>query len=347
MSLAIWWSLPSTKSSNQQIPDLSDQNIKPSPTVKLLPAQKTIPNEYHIFQTFNNCGPASLSMALSYYDIHVTQAELGQALRPYQIPNGDNDDKSVTMDELAKKAEEYGLLAYHRPNGDISLIKALIQQDIPVITRTWLHVHEDIGHYRIVKGYDDNTQEIIQDDSFENKNLRYSYTDFLSMWSKYSYEYLILIPKEKKEIIESLLGENRNVQTAWYHALQAAQEEAKNHPDDIYATFNVSVAAYYAGNYKLATTEYEKVAQQLPFRTLWYQIEPIEAYYALGSYDNVFAITDKILANNNRAFSEVYLIRGNSYKKRGKMIQAKAEYEKAVYYNQHLTEARNALASVE
>jgi tetratricopeptide (TPR) repeat protein len=285
-------------------------------------------------------------MALSYYGIHVSQAELGNALRPYQVVNGDNDDKSVTMDELADKAKEYGLIPYHRPNGDIALIKQFINLGIPVITRTWLHVNEDIGHYRIVKGYDDTTQEIIQDDSFENKNLRYSYTDFLSMWSKYSDEYLVLLPADKQQVAEAILGENLDTTTAWTHALVQAKAVANTHPDDMYAIFNVSVAAYYAGNYQLSVNEYEKIADQLPFRTLWYQIEPIQAYYELGQYDKVFAITERVLINQNRAFSELYLIRGNIYKKQGKLGEAKAEYEQAVQYNSNLKAAKDALASL-
>src|SRR5690349_13712163 len=52
------------------------------------PVAKTLQNDYQIFQTFNNCGPASLSMDLSYFGVYKTQEELGQALRPYQNPQG-------------------------------------------------------------------------------------------------------------------------------------------------------------------------------------------------------------------------------------------------------------------
>src|SRR3989344_7915758 len=37
---------------------------------------KTLENEYHVFQTFNNCGPASLSMIFSYFGINKSQKEL-------------------------------------------------------------------------------------------------------------------------------------------------------------------------------------------------------------------------------------------------------------------------------
>ena len=76
-------------------------------------------------------------MALRFYKVIVSQQELGQALRPYQVPGGDNDDKSVTLQELAEKSKEYGFIPYHRPMGNPDLVKQFIANDMPVISRTW------------------------------------------------------------------------------------------------------------------------------------------------------------------------------------------------------------------
>ena len=75
--------------------------------------KKTLENEYHVFQTFNNCGPASLSMVFSYYGINKSQDELGRELRPYQNQQGDNDDKSVTFEELSQKQKNTALQFIH------------------------------------------------------------------------------------------------------------------------------------------------------------------------------------------------------------------------------------------
>src|SRR5690606_15634406 len=83
----------------------------PSPTPPPIPDSYVIPQKLHVFQSFNNCGPATLSMALSYMGVSKTQQELGDILRPYQVPGGDNDDKSVTLEEVAKEAEKYGLIS--------------------------------------------------------------------------------------------------------------------------------------------------------------------------------------------------------------------------------------------
>lgn len=319
---------------------------KVTPTPYPIPVRALLKNEYQVYQSFNNCGPASLSMALSYFGIRKSQEELGKELRPYQNPQGDNDDKSVTLDELAAAAERHGLVAYHRPNGSMDILKKLIASGVPVITRTWLTPDEDIGHYRVVKGYDEDTKEIIQDDSYQGPNRRYTYNQFDRMWEKFNYEYLVLAPKDKQKNIESMLGEDADPKTAWKHATERSASILATNPDDIYAQFNLSVALYYTGDYSGSVTEYEKVSGRLPKRTLWYQIEPILAYEKLGRYDTVMAMTEDILTHENRAFSELYLLRGDIFRKQGETASAKAEYEKSVYYNTNLKEASERLATL-
>jgi tetratricopeptide (TPR) repeat protein len=84
----------------------------------------------------------------------------------------------------------------------------------------------------------------------------------------------------------------------------------------------------------------------LPARALWYQLEPIQAYYQLANYDRVFSITDQIIENGNRANSELYLIRGQIYENQGNTSAARTEYQKAVFYNVNLEEAKTALSRV-
>lgn len=321
----------------------------PAPTKALLqipPAQKVLQTDYHIFQSFNNCGPAALSMALSHYGITKSQEELGQSLRPWQNPEGINDDKSVTLEEVAEESKKHGFIPYRRPNGDIEKIKMFITYDMPIITRTWLGPAEDIGHYRVVKGYNEETKQLIQDDSLQNKNLWYTYDEFNKIWDKFNYEYLVLVPEDKVEIAETILGEDTDPKTAWKKAVERSQKTLSENPADVTARFNLSVAYYNISDYKRSVEEFEKVESQLPFRTLWYQIEPIQAYYEVGNYDKVFAITDGILNYQNLAYEQAYFVRGKSYQKMEQMDLARQEFEKAVLYNANLKEANEALSSI-
>jgi tetratricopeptide (TPR) repeat protein len=319
----------------------------PTPSPTPIPQIKVLENNYHVYQTFNNCGPASLSMALSYYGINVSQQELGSVLRPYQIPSGDNDDKSVTLDELAQHAKVYGLVSYHRPGGNQDLIKKLIAAGFPVITRTTTKPSEDIGHFRIIKGYDDVAQDFIQDDSLQGHNLRYSFGDFNDLWQVFNYEFLVLVPPDKETPVRTLLGDLALPNTAWQQAVTLARNQLQADPTDIFARFNLAVAHYHLGNYQQSVSEYEVVASSLPARTLWYQLEPLHVYYELGQYDKIFQITDAIFQNGNRAYAEAYLLRGKFYQNQGQFDLARSEYQKAVFYNQNLRPAQEALSNLQ
>lgn len=319
----------------------------PEPTPTPLPAAKTLINDYHIFQTFNNCGPASLSMALSYYGVNKTQAELGQELRPVQNAKGINDDKSVTLHEMTDKASELGFLAIYRPGGNIELLKQLLYNGLPVITRTLLAEDSDIGHYRIIKGYDDIAGELLQDDSLQGHNLKYSYPAFLSLWKKFNYEYLVLVPPDQEKLAKDILGEDYDETVAWNKTVARTTQDLADNPEDVYARLALSIALFHIKDFAQAATEYEKVESRLSFRTLWYQIEPILVYFELGDYDKVLAITEKIFHDQNIAYSELYILRGRIFQARGDLIAAKQEFEKAVLYNKNLPTAQAALASVQ
>jgi hypothetical protein len=271
--------------------------------------------------------------------VQISQHVLGQELRPWQNSQGNNDDKSVTLGELSKRAEADGFLTYHRPAGNISLLQHFIAMELPVITRTWLNANEDIGHYRLVKGYDNITEEIIQDDSLQGKDLRYTNQEFLDLWQAFNYEFLVIVPEDKKHQAEQILGELLDEDSAWQHALKLSETQylessisgQKN--TQVYAKFNQVVANYHLGNFSQAVSTYEQVADQLPSRMLWYQLEPVLAYYRLGNYQEVLSITNQILNNHNRAYSEVYYLRGAIFEQQYQNDSATAEFAAARKFN--------------
>lgn len=321
---------------------INDEQVAPG----VIPEKYEIRREKHIFQTFNNCGPATLAMALSYGGIDVSQEDLGKSMRPYQVAGGDNDDKNVSLEEVAAKAESYGLHAYLRPNGSIETLKKLIANDIVVVTRTWLHVDDDIGHYRIIRGYDDTKKVIIQDDSYEGKNITYSYDDFNVLWIPYNYEYLVIVPEEKVMIVEEILGEDVDREMAWEHARVRIEDELSHDPESTHLLFALSRIYYYLGDYEKSIEYFNHVENSLSFRTLWYQIEPLYALYEAEQHDRLLSKIDHILSNNNRAFTELYLLRGRIYENRGMMQEARVEYEQAVKYNINDTKAQEARSRV-
>jgi predicted negative regulator of RcsB-dependent stress response len=76
---------------------------------------------------------------------------------------------------------------------------------------------------------------------------------------------------------------------------------------------------------------------------LWYQYEPILSYYEIGEYDTALGLATKIINNNNRAYSEMYIIRGDIYLKQGDKNKAREQYELALFYNSNLEDAKDRL----
>lgn len=302
-----------------------------------------LPSPNHTYQNFNNCGPATLSMALSYFGQNVTQKELADKMRPYQVASGDNDDKTIFTHEFVDWARTYSVNAVGRVNGDIEILKEFTSNGIFVVVKTWLHPNEDIGHFRIVRGYDDEKKVVIQDDSYDGPNKKISYYDFLSMWQPFNYAYIIVYSDEQSVLVDTLLGQEKDETVAWKNAQTRAEKEKNLDTENVYPPFNLSTSYYHLGEYQKSVKEFEEVEADLPKRMLWYQIEPILSYYELTEYDRVFAISEKILNNGNRAFSELYQLRGEIYLEKKEEEKARQEFEKAIQYNENYQPAKDAL----
>lgn len=331
------------------LPQITSSPPTPTPTptpVVVQPGEsKSLSGIPFVYQTYNNCGPAALSMDLAYFGVDVSQQELADIIRPYNNPQGYNDDKSVTLEEFGPIAQSHGLIFYSRPNGSVDKIKLLLANNIPVITHTWLFPDDYIGHVRVMTGFDDQTQEFIQMDAIEGSR-RFSYQQFLKLWQPFNYEYAVIAPPEKDGIIKAILGPETDSRVAWTNAQQRAQEEIKSNPQSLYANFNVSVTDYHLGLYQEAVQSFEKIRSKIPIKMLWYQLEPVESYLAIKDYSQVFVLTDQIFRSGDPSYSEAYITRGDAYLAQGNKEAAKTEYQKAVLYNKNLPLAKEKLAVV-
>ncbi len=306
----------------------------PSPSpLPPIPEQSQLSDGSHVFQTFNNCGPASLHMTLSYFGRDISQATLGDQLRPFQNPQGINDDKSVSLAEIAAWGDANGFTSYHRAAGTIKVLQRLVAADIPVVTRTWLNGEDDIGHFRVVVGYDQATDELIQDDSLQGDDLRYSYDAFDELWEPFSREFLVLARDEQRDTVERILGPRSDETTSWRLAKQTALQQLQEDPDALWPRFNLGVAEYQLGNPEAAVAAYDQVRERIPSRTLWYRVEPLIALYQIEAYDRVFEQTAMIFQSQNRAYSELYALRAAMFAEQDQATAANEARAAARRYN--------------
>ena len=152
--------------------------------------------------------------------------------------------------------------------------------------------------------------------------------------------------KAKTSAVEAILGPLTDPATAWQTALQHAQETLQKNPNDTWARYNLSISYYHLGEYQQAISNFEAVESKLSPKTLWYQQEPLLAYYELEKYDEVLTRIAYILSHDNRAYSELYYLRGQIFLKQENTVGAREQFELALRYNKNYWPAQEALSKL-
>jgi len=242
-------------------------------------------------------------MALSYWGRTETQRQIAPVLKP------DPEDKNVGPEEMAEYARSLGLGAVIRVGGNLERLKQLLVAGFPVIVETWYvrDARDQLGHYRLLIGYDDTTQEMITHDSLDGPNLRVSYQKLDELWRVFNRLYLVIYPPERVSELAGVLGSDLDEKGAIARALETAWQEALSPPTDCvayadcadaesFAWFNVGTNLVALGRYDEAAAAYDQARQLgLPPRMLWYQFGPYRAYYAVGRYEEVVALANATL----------------------------------------------------
>ncbi len=305
----------------------------------------------HVWQTWNNCGPATLAMNLSYYGSTLSQADVGTALRYYE------DDKNVGPEEMAVFARAQGFNALVRVNGDAERLHLLLSNHIPVLIETWHEPepNDGMGHYRLLVGYDDATREWTTYDSYDSRGidlsqpytgLRVSYDELDQLWSVFNRTYVLIYTDEFAPVIEGILGEDMDDAIMWQRALQRAWAETRERPDDPFVWFNLGSDLVALGQFELAATAYDHARQiGLPWRMLWYQFGPFQAYYEMARYQEVVALAEATIKTTN-SVEEIYYWKGMALKAQGDVAGARQAWQRALELNPNYAEAAAVLAGL-
>jgi ABC-type bacteriocin/lantibiotic exporter with double-glycine peptidase domain len=148
-------------------------------------------------QTYNNCGPASIAILLGYYDHWITQHTVNEHVPPGPSPCA-----------IADYMFQYNLMArvYAAPPSR-DPVRHLLANSIPVIASQPLEIGSDIGHYRVIRGYDDVRREFISHDPLQRKgpDLRIGYNAFMGL-SRHG-AFVPVYPPEKDPLVRSLMRE--------------------------------------------------------------------------------------------------------------------------------------------
>jgi hypothetical protein len=330
----------------------------PTPTLTLtptpIPPSVALTGIVHEYQQFNNCGPANLAMALSYWGWQGDQRDT----RAYLRPNLEVDDKNVMPAEMAVFVENYtNLHAMTRVGGDLDLLKRLIAAGFPVLIEAGHHPRDDwwMGHYQLISAYDDASGRLTVQDSLISPDLPFSYDEISTRWWRdFNYVYLLIYPPEREAEILSILGPRADEVYSYQYAAQTAQREIQSLEgrDLFFAWFNLGSSQVGLGDYAAAASAYDQAfslyqglsEEQRPYRLMWYQIGPYIAYYNTQRYQDVINLANATFSwVGQPVLEESYYWRGLAYQALGDMNRATSDFKKAASLNPNYTPPREAL----
>jgi hypothetical protein len=308
--------------------------LAPTPTLTPtpLPAQATLGGILHMYQMWNNCGPANLAMALTYWGWKGDQRDPAAFLKP------NKRDKNVMPYEMeAYIDQETDYQAVLRVGGEVDQIKAFLAAGFPVIVEKGFEgVGFDgwMGHYQVVNGYNDASQEFIVQDSYKGPDLPITYQDFISNWRAFNYTYLVIYPEDRRQQVLDILGLQAYDNFNDHYAEQKAQNDiaALTGRDLFFALFNrgaslVALQDYTnaAQAFDAAFANYAQLTEaERPWRMMWYQTGPYFAYYYTGRYQDIIDLATTTLDASSEPIME------ESYYWRARALIALGDTETAI-----------------
>ena len=275
---------------------------------------------------WNYCGPANLTMALSYWGWEGTRDDVARVIKPGEVDVKDfiqagKADKNVMPAEMLgfvnEQTEFTGVMRY---GGTVELIKQFIAAGYPVIVEKGYYERDYtgkvawLGHYQYVTGYDDGTGEFIVQDTYnDGPNFRNSYEEFEEGGRSFNYLFIVVYPDVEATRVNEILGLWLDEAWANEHALSTAEEETVGAAgnDEFFAWFNKGTSLVNLQRYPEAANAFDQAfsfyaelgqdENQRPYRIMWYQTSPYWAYFYTGRYQDVINLADTTL---NETISE-------------------------------------------
>jgi tetratricopeptide (TPR) repeat protein len=323
----------------------------PTGTSASLPPQVILDAPAWEQQTPNNCGPATLSMALHMYGWEGDQKDIAKQIKPVVA------DRNVNPEEMAYYVRNNAgwLNIQYRVAGNVQLLKKLIAARYPIMIEgtTSLDPNDALGpnddlwaaHYLLLTGYDDATQSFTAQDSYHGANQTVTYEKLEEEWKPFNYLYIVLyLPQEEAEI-KSILGSDFDEAQNRQHALTLAQEATKADPNDAFAWFNLGSNLVYFERYDEAAQAYDKSRMlPLPLRMFRYQFGPFIAYFQSNRNDDLLVLTDYARGVTDMS-EETWLWYGWALYRKNDFKGALAAWNKAISINDSsYVDARRAIA---
>ncbi|NWF64482.1 MAG: C39 family peptidase [Chloroflexi bacterium] len=329
--------------------------VTPTATFPPLPAQAVIKSPPFEKQTANNCGPATLSMALQLYGWEGNQTDISNVVKPI------TGDRNVNPEELRYyiRTQAGWLNLEYRVGGTVETIKRLLAANYPVIveTVTSLNPADALGpsddlwaaHYLLITAYDDSMQEFTIQDSYHGPDLKISYAQLEQDWKPFNNVYLMIYFPQYEEEVKTLLGSDWDPTLNRQRILSATEAAVASPNADAFDWFNYGSNLTYFERYEEAARAFDQSRELgLPLRMFRYQFSPFLAYFHSNRNDDLLALANYALGVTEMS-EEAWLWYGYGLYRKGDYEGALKAWQKANAVNPNFFEdqAKKAMQLVQ
>ena len=320
----------------------------PAPTATPLPAAVGLPAPEWEKQDWNNCGPATLALALRTFGWQGDQFDISDVLKP------DRGDKNVNVEELIYyvRTRAGWLNADFRVGGSLDRLKSFLASGFPVMVEKGFILDENdggggwAGHYLLLTGYDDGAGVFIAQDSNKGPDREVPYAELEEGWEAFNRVYVYLYPAEAQAEIDALLGEDADLDLNRERALDAARKAIGDDPQNAFAWFNLGSNLVYFERYGEAADAFDTaLGLGLPWRFTRYQFGPYIAYFHQARFEDLIEMADYTLFRTQKA-EESSLWRGWARYRLGDLYGAIEDFRSALAVNPGYQDALYALEFV-
>ena len=162
-------------------------------------------------------------------------------------------------------------------------------------------------HYELVTGYDDARNRFITQDSYIMPDFPVPYGDLSGRWWRdFNHVYLVIFPPDRSVDLFAILGPHIDPVGNYESAAQNARHEIEKLTgrDLFFAWYNLGTNLLGITDYVGAARAYDQAfvvyaglpEDERPWRMLWYQVGPYEAYYHTGRYQDVITLANQTLS---------------------------------------------------
>ena len=150
---------------------------------------------------------------------------------------------------------------------------------VPVVAEQWIDVEGrgEMGHYRLVIGFDDAAGELVVNDSYYGALRRHSDDDFERMWRPFVGAYVAVFRPEQEPAVRAAIGADWDDAAMWARARADHEAWAAGAPADAWAHFALGVVRARQADHPGAVEAFDRALRSggVPLRTV--DIPPVSA----------------------------------------------------------------------